>query len=198
MVSSYRLGDLVMLNILNEIERKELLVDYPNSIGAQYIYTNNTNNTNIDKITNIVLEYIDKISHLLPKDIENSTVIHIRLGDVVYGNEWHEKMKRPFDINYIKSIIPSNDKIYIIGKCFFAKTSSTNYDECIIESNKYLENMLNVLSGEHFIGENADIDLCCAIKSKCFVQGKGFFSKLILEIRKKLNLKNIETKIHDD
>ena len=94
-----------------------------------------------------------------------------------------KKGKRPFDINYIKSITPSNEKIYIIGKCFFfEKTSSTNYDECIIESNKYLENIFNVLNGEHFIGETTDIELCCAVKSKCFVQGKGFFSKLILEI----------------
>jgi hypothetical protein len=41
------------------------------------------------------------------------------------------------------------------------------------------------------------LDLCCAVKSKCFVQGTGYFSKLIIEIRKKLHLQNIETSVHD-
>ena len=54
--------------------------------------------------------------------------------------------------------------------------------------------MINELEAEYFVSNNADIDLCCAVKSKVFVQGKGFFSRLIVEIRKKLNNhdKNIE------
>lgn len=36
MISSYRLGDLVLLN-LNENEENEILTDYPNSIGSKYI-----------------------------------------------------------------------------------------------------------------------------------------------------------------
>ena len=60
-----------------------------------------------------------------------------------------------------------------------------------------IKNVINELKAEHFNSEDADIDLCCAIKSKIFVQGRGFFSKLIVEIRKKLNLLNIETSTHD-
>jgi hypothetical protein len=84
-----------------------------------------------------------------------------------------------------------------MGKCFFAKTSSTNYEDCIKYSNIYLQNVINELDAEHFDSGNTDIDLCCAVKSKLFLQGRGFFSKLIVEIRKKLNLKNIETSVHD-
>ena len=81
---------------------------------------------------------------MLPIDISNSTLIHLRLGDVVCGYQGHEQIKRPFEIDYIQSLIPNNkDKKYIIGKCFFAKPSSTNYDECITASNKYLENAIN-------------------------------------------------------
>ena len=36
MISSYRLGDLVLVT-LNNNECKELLNDYPNSIGSEYI-----------------------------------------------------------------------------------------------------------------------------------------------------------------
>ena len=42
---------------------------------------------------------------LLPKNITESTVIHLRLGDVIAGNEWHEKLKRPLEVNHIKSLV---------------------------------------------------------------------------------------------
>ena len=89
-------------------------------------------------------------------------------------------------------IINDHNKKYIIGKCFFAIYSSRNYDECIHKSNVYLQNVINELHAEHFNSGNADTDLCCAVKSKVFIQGKGYFSKLIIEIRKKLNLPSIE------
>ena len=199
MISSYRLGDLVLLN-LNENEENEILTDYPNSIGSKYILkkNNNTNINNIDIITEIVLEHIEQNLDFLPKDISDSTLIHLRLGDVVSGNEWHEKIKRPINPNYIKFLLKNDtNKKYVIGKCFFAKTSSSNYEDCINCSNKYLQNIINELKAEHFNSENADIDLCCAIKSKIFLQGRGYFSKLILEIRKKLGLQNIETSVSD-
>ncbi len=199
MISSYRLGDLVLLN-LNENEENEILTDYPNSIGSKYILkkNNNTNINNIDIITEIVLEHIEQNLDFLPKDISDSTLINLRLGDVVSGNEWHEKIKRPINPNYIKFLLKNDtNKKYVIGKCFFAKTSSSNYEDCINCSNKYLQNIINKLKAEHFNSENADIDLCCAIKSKIFLQGRGYFSKLILEIRKKLGLQNIETSVSD-
>ena len=67
------------------------------------------------------------------------------------------------------------------------------YDECKLLSDKYLNNCLSRFNAIHFNSNNPDIDLCCAIKSKLFIQGKGNYSKLILEIRKNLNLKSIET-----
>jgi len=199
LTSTYRLGDLVLLHLSLE-EKNELLIDHPNSIGSKYIIEKNKNThiQNIDLFSMIVKEYIEKYKEVLPKDIENSTVIHLRLGDVIAGNEWHEKLKRPLDVNNIINSIQSNsknkdNKKYILGKCFFAKCSSTNYDECITLSNNYLEEVMKSLNAEHFDSGNADIDLCCAIKAKLFVQGKGYFSKLIVETRKKLNLENIET-----
>jgi hypothetical protein len=213
-ISSYRLGDLILLNI-SESEKNELSTDYPNSIGSKYLVEKNKNKTkndyttNIEIVTKIVLEYIEKNIEYLPKDIENSTVIHLRLGDVIAGNEWHEKTKRPIEVNNIIKLLNDNNdnndnddnddnsnKRYIIGKCFFAKTSSHNYDECIELSNQYLQDVITSLNAEHFDSGIADIDLCCAIKAKLFVQGRGFFSKLIVEIRKKLNLKNIETQCY--
>uniref|UniRef100_A0A6C0CGY3 Uncharacterized protein n=1 Tax=viral metagenome TaxID=1070528 RepID=A0A6C0CGY3_9ZZZZ len=190
MRSSYRLGDLVFLN-LEEHNKSKILFEYPNSIASRFI---KENNNNIDIITKIILNYIEEVSHLLPKDIEESTVIHLRLGDVIAGNKWHERQKRPLEINYLKSLIENDtNPKYVIGRCFFADTSSNNIEECIELSNKYLKNVLEELNATHFDSGNADIDLCCAIKSKLFIQGKGYFSKLIVEVRKKLNLNNIET-----
>ena len=199
MISSYRLGDLVMLD-LGENEINEILMEHPISIGSKYILEkrNNTSYNNIDLITKIVMEHIEQNLHLLPKNITDSTLIHLRLGDVVAGNEWHEKIKRPLEVDYIKSLV-SNDTNpkYVIGKCFFARPSSINYEECINKSNEYLHNVINELQAEYFNSGNADIDLCCGVKSKLFIQGRGFFSKLIVEIRKKLNLSSIETSAHD-
>jgi hypothetical protein len=198
MISSYRLGDLVLLT-LTQNEEDEILNDYPNSIGSKYILEKrNKSYNNIDLITKIVIENIEQNLHVLPNNITTSTVIHLRLGDVVAGNEWHEKIKRPFDVKYIKSlVIDDNNPKYVIGKCFFAKPSSTNYEECINLSNEYLNNVINEIQAEHFNSGNADIDLYCAVKSKVFIQERGFFSKLIVEIRKKLNLINIENIVQD-
>ena len=196
MISSYRLGDLVFFDNLSENENNEILMEHPNSFGSKYILEkrNNTTCNNIDLITKIIMEQIEQNLHFLPKNITDSTLIHLRLGDVVAGNEWHEKIKRPLEVDYIKSLV-SNDTNpkYVIGKCFFAKPSSTNYEECIDKSNEYLHNVINELQAEYFNSGNADIDLCCGVKSKLFIQGRGFFSKLIVEIRKKLNLSSIET-----
>jgi hypothetical protein len=200
-LSSYRLGDLVLLQ-LKEEEKDEILRDHPDSIASEYILEtrkikNKLNmNQKIDLITKIALKHSEKYKDLYPEDIKNSVLLHLRLGDVVSGTHYSEKSKRPLSIDYLKKIAPKNMKLYIIGKPFFAKPSSTNYEECIINSQKYLENALTTLNGTHFIGNNADIDLCCALKSKYFIQGKGYFSKLIVEIRKKLKLFNVETNVH--
>lgn len=199
MISSYRLGELVFVYLL-QCEKDNILTEYPNTIGSEYILEdrkrNITHDNKIDFITNIVLKHIQQNIDLLPKDIEQSTVMHLRLGDAVGGNKYHEKTKRPIDVNYLQTIVPNNNKMYVIGKCFFGSSSSNNYDECICLSDTYLENIINIFNAEHFDGGSADIDLCCAVKSKCFIQGRGYFSKLIVEIRKKLNLENIETNIH--
>jgi hypothetical protein len=199
MISSYRLGDLVLLNNLNDAETKLILTEHPNSIASKYILEKRKNgaNNNIEVITNIVMEHIDEHVDLLPKNITDSTLIHLRLGDVIAGTEFHEIAKRPLDINYLKSVVANDtNPKYVIGKCFFAETSSRNYEECIRLSDEYLHQVINELHAEHFDSGNADIDLYCAVKSKLFIQGKGFFSKLIVEIRKKLHLQNIETSIH--
>jgi hypothetical protein len=191
-ISSYRLGDAYQSKLYDE-DIEALLREHPNTIGSEYLLSEKKQESKcIDTITEIVQKYIEKNKHLLPKDIETSTVIHLRLGDVVEGNTWHERLKRPFDVDLYKSIIP-NQKTYVIGKPFFANTSSTNYEESIQTSEKYLEKLINELGATHFDGGHADIDLCCAVACECFVQGKGFFSDLIIQIRKKLNLKNIET-----
>lgn len=91
MISTYRFGDLVLLN---NVDENEILNDHPNSFASKYILEkkNNINNIdNIDILTKVVLDNIENIMELLPKDILDSTVIHLRLGDVVAGNEWHEK-----------------------------------------------------------------------------------------------------------
>jgi hypothetical protein len=115
------------------------------------------------------------------------------LGDVIVGDKYREQLKRPYDVNDIKSTVLSikepYNKIYIIGKCYFddVEFDVSKLDNGILLSNKYLNDVLNELNCEHFDGNHADIDLCCAVKAKIFIRGKGCYSELIYQIRNYLN-----------
>lgn len=195
MISSYRLGDLVLLG-LSEEEKMLILREHPDSIGADYIRIVNTP-SHIDMLYEIVKKWINIYKNDIPNDIKESTIIHLRLGDVIAGNNSHEIIKRPLSLEYYKEVINKNNKpIYIMGKCFFASTSSTNYDECIEKSNRYLLDIKEYFNAIHLDNENADIALCCGVLCKKFVQGRGFYSKLIVEIRKIMGIyDNVETDI---
>ena len=189
-LSNYRLGDLIFFpglfdsNLLHKI-----INDYPDSFASKYIiYQSIHNQDNLEVIMNIVLSFIKNNNNLFPNDINEATVIHLRLGDVIAGNTWHEKQKRPVDIDDMKTLLENdNNKKYIIGKQFYCDTSSTNYDECNLLSIKYLNDVISTFNAIH-LDNTADIDLCCGVMAKQFLQGRGYFSKLIGEIRKKLNL----------
>jgi len=199
MISYYRLGDLVLISLTRE-EEKKLLEHHPNTIGSRYILSRPSGIMNkIDKIqliTRIFFEYSEANRHLIPGDIMNSVVIHLRLGDVVAGTTWHEKGKRPHPVEYLQAQLKGCDdsKRYLIGACFFAETSSTNVEECQNKSNLYLNAVLNETRAEHLNSGVADIDLCIGVLAKQFIQGKGYFSQLIVDIRKQLNLPSIECK----
>lgn len=203
----YRLGDLVLINNIDKEQTKLLLDIYPNSIGSKFILEKTNNNINyyyenpskdisnetIKIITNIALKYANENINSLPIDINESVVIHLRLGDVIAGNVYHEKEKRPLETNYIKDVLKmNNDKKYIIGKCHYDFSVFNDYDKCNKLSYEYLNEVKNELNAIHLNSGNADIDLCCAIKCKLFVQGRGNYSKLIKLMRNYLNLETIE------
>ncbi len=55
---------------------------------------------------------------LLPKDISESIVIHLRLGDVVTGNALHEQVKRPLSVlsnRYLKNVINELEADYFVS-----------------------------------------------------------------------------------
>ena len=194
-MSSYRIGDIIVQGVNDASLNSELLTENPNTIGSDYILSDPI--LKFDRIglaTQIILNHSQKYNHLFPQDVKDSTVVHLRLGDSL-GDHFYEKRLRPIDVSYYQLVIP-HGKVYVIGKCHFGKGSSTNYDECIELSNKYMRDILNTLGATHFDGGHPDIDLCFAIKSKCFIQGRGFYSQLIVEVRRRLGLKSVETQSH--
>ena len=204
MLSNYRLGDLIVQ--AHTLLHAEILTEHPSTIGSDYVLSHDKSDR-IGLATQIVLMHIEKCKHLFPHDIECSTVVHLRLGDAVGGTHFFERRLRPFDPLYYQSIVPEGN-VYVIGKCHFGKgelttngsfngQSSTNYDECMELSNSYMENVLHLLKATHFDGGHPDIDLCFAVKAKCFVQGRGCYSKLIVEIRRRLGLSSIGAQSHD-
>ena len=200
MTSSYRLGDIILQGLDDHNTNSEILNEHPQSIGSDYILSMNNKNYLNDRVvcaTQIILNHMEQYSKLFPPDIENSTVVHLRLGDAVGGNYFYERRLRPLDVSYYQLVIPQG-KVYVIGKCHFGRRdSSPNHNQCKELSNQYMHHILTTLGAKHFDGGNADIDLCCAIKAKHFVQGKGFYSQLIVEVRRCLGLKSIETRSHN-
>lgn len=193
MISPYRLGDLVFVWVEEE-DQELILSDYPDSIGAKFILEKRKNHhrDNVTIMYDIVSHLLKKENDIIPEDVNDSTVIHLRLGDVIAGTAVHEQGKRPLSIDYLKEELKDNaDKRYVMGKCFFARSSSTNYFECVKKSNEYLQSVITDLNAEYFDSGNADIDLLVGIKSKLFVQGKGYFSKLIVCLRDRMGLPNI-------
>jgi len=200
MISSYRLGDLVILENIGRQCENDILRDHPDSIGAMFIRVKRCGSYEskhkMYEINKLVQEYAQKHMDKLPSNIEESTVIHLRLGDVVAGNEWHEKLKRPLEISELeKKLEGDTNPRYVIGKCFFASLSSTNYEECIAASNRYLADVVGSLGATHFDSSNADTDLCCAVMAKQFIQGRGYFSKLIVDIRRYIGKSCVETRV---
>jgi hypothetical protein len=200
MLSNYRLGDLIIQD--HTLLHPEILTEHPTTIGSDYVLSHDKSDR-IGLATQIVLMHTEKYKHLFPPDIECSTVVHLRLGDAVGGTQFFERRLRPFDPSYYQSIVPEGN-VYVIGKCHFGKGPEsisngnyTNYDECIELSNSYMENILHSLKATHFDGGHPDIDLCFAAKAKYFVQGRGFYSRLIVEIRRRLGLISIESPSHD-
>lgn len=208
MISNYRLGDIIVqAHPVHTLLHPEILTEHPSTIGSEYVLSHDKSDR-IGLATQIVLMHIEKYKHLFPHDIECSTVVHLRLGDAVGGTHFYERRLRPFDPLHLQSIVPPESNVYVIGKCHFGKgdrsvndsivnESSTNYDECMELSNSYMENVLHSLKATHFDGGHPDIDLCFAVKAKYFVQGRGCYSKLIVEIRRRLGLNSIECQSHD-
>jgi hypothetical protein len=203
----YRLGDLVIINNMLPEHCDIILNDYPNSIASEFIlekknksinyYYGNPSkdirNETIKIISNIAMKYANENINLIPEDINNSMVIHLRLGDVMGGKLWHEKERLPFDIDDLKIKI-NNDEIkkYIIGKCHYDYAVFNDYDECNKLSLDYLNKVIKEFNAIHLNTDNADLDLSCAIKCKIFVQGRGHYSQLIKLIRNYFNLETIE------
>jgi hypothetical protein len=200
----YRLGDLVLIDNVTHEHCNIILNDYPNSIAAKFIlekkYINyyygnpsiDIRNETIKIISNIAMKYANENINLLPKDINNSMVIHLRLGDVM-GKLWAERERLPLPIDDLKKKI-NNDEIkkYIISKCHYGYGVFNDYDECNKLSFDYLNKVIEEFNAIHLNTGNADLDLSCAIKCKIFVQGRGHYSQLIKIIRNYFNLETIE------
>lgn len=153
------------------------------------IYELESNDLICDKFNNVIKEYINKSSLILPEDYE--LVIHIRAGDVADTNCFLLK-----DYQYI---IKSYINKYDIKKCTFCTAFHYGnyiernlwiYSDKNLEKNKTkLYNLFQKLTEQFKISFdvkssiNIDDDFIYMLKAKYFVSDKGGFSTLIKNIR---------------
>ena len=192
-ISSYRFGDL-LAGWLTDDEKDSLARDHPASLGARLIQQWHPEvRRRIEQLAELVVHKIAECTAQLPPRVTDSTVVHLRLGDVVCGTHWHEQNKRPLPASALVSAIPQDAPVLVIGQCFFTAEHSSmdQYDDSRTASAKYLAQVLADLHATHVDGGHADMDLCCGVAAKTFVAGKGHFSGTILAIRKVLGKPSI-------
>lgn len=205
---SYRLGDAYFIGQnMGPDEFNGIVDNHPNTIAADFLLSKkkwlSPSYRKIDVVVPIVQKYLKKYENLMPSNIEESTVIHLRLGDSLCGTSWHELLKRPKKAEDIKNIILRKDKnidldnVFVIGKAFFVDKknsggeSTGNWDEGKRLSANYMNEILREFNATHFDGGSPDIDFCCGVMAKNFIQAPGHFSLLITQIRTKLGKKSV-------
>lgn len=187
-VLDYRLGDVIFQRLEKPHFARDHL-NYKNTIAGtimeQATYGKPWNTPyDIEMVDHIVLKECQQYNTTF---VANNTAIHLRIGDVVCGNEGHERSKRPYPISGYKLFY----RPFVFGTVFFTRTSATH---CIAESNAYVVSVLNVTHGILIKNHTADYDFCAMLSAKTFVRGKGTFSDAISWIRRKRMLKTINLK----
>lgn len=200
---SYRLGDSYFIGQnMGEEEYNSMIKYHPNTIASDFLLEKKKwlkpSYRKIDVMFPIVQKYLKKYENLMPSDIKEATVIHLRLGDALCGTTWHELAKRPICAANIRNKVLSRysdfkfDNVYVIGKAHFQEGCSTgNWDEGRQLSDSYMKDVLDEFKATHFNGGSADIDFCCGVMAKNFVRGRGHFSTLITVIRDKMGKKSV-------
>lgn len=198
-VDYYRLGDL-LLGFLGPDEVKLLREHNPGSIGDKYaeLRDQQPNADRTQLITRVIEQHAEQHKHLLPDNITSSVVIHIRLGDVMCGDTNHERSKRPLPVGHLVAQASKHTgPRVIIGKAFFATTSDRKQQASRELSDAYLNELLEHTNGTHFDSGSADLDLCCGFMSRVFVQGRGFYSDMIVRARELRGRVSVRNPSHD-
>ena len=179
---AYRLGD-AFEGIVDMVPRtKRMILKYhTNSIASDYLVQNTTKrNSTLMKI--IAKKHCRKFVY--PENINKSIAIHLRTGDVICGTFVHEIGKRPFHPSTYEYLKKNLRPKYVFSQPFWSVFSSRR---CVTESSEYIRKVLIASSAVHIRTQNADHAFCAMIKAQTFVQGTGFFSSTIAEMRKHQN-----------
>ena len=170
---TYRLGD-GYFGLLSKGAERDIIKRYPNSILTKYLQraSGNMDSTSMRMI----------LKETCPKYVYPNgryIAIHLRTGDVICGNRWHEINKRPYNPSYFKKY-SNHSNVYIFSKPFFSAHSSK---PCVKESDAYIKTVLKKTRGTLFVSVNADHAFCVMVKAHEFIPGKGYFSKTIQSLR---------------
>lgn len=187
----YRLGDIIAhpaggccgdhQQLARDIQKA-----YPNSLVTKYLqYSNVPSNYTALEIA---------LAEVCPKNLrETNILIHLRLGDVVCGQSWHEAMKRPFPVEVLaKALEPYGAGYKKIGLCYDITQSSIS-SNCDQESREYIAKIKRRFpqAFHYYPNAFADIHFCAMMNVPLFVAGRGFFSRSIIEARAQRGLPSL-------
>ena len=198
----YRLGDMISQNDSRNLDLKETVDNYPNSIVAEYDSRSDKSN-NYELLTDIVKKRASKIPTNSLSKILDTCVIHLRTGDVIdhivdAGHSPEDLVNQKISMNghhwgfytpCISDIIEGIDKVahskdilLISGTHKYCnKENSCKYVRLI--ASRLRENDYNVSLR---MGEDPDEDYVMMCLAKSFIASGGNYSSSIMKVRELL------------
>ena len=164
----YRLGDVLKYRTTEQwgIDIKKIDNCFPDSLAQKYIRATNINN-DYETLKNLVLNMDIKTSP--------SIAIHLRLGDML-----DDFSIGPREIaELINKLLDGTDERPIV---YYGSHNGW----LISESNEFLNEFLTYFDADIAEENHPDIHFAEMVGADIFIQGKGGFSVLIADVRKKL------------
>ena len=176
--SAYCLGDVIRYHPHDTL-LTATLSQYPNSIGALYIKETDLQN-DFDALTKVATK-------VCGDEMSDTVAVHVRAGDVLCVPEF----RTPAPVAQLReAFFQLSDSEHGNIVIFHGDHVGVN-NACREKNQKYIHELALALNAKIAEPASADDHFCQMVNAVSFVQGKGGYSEMIGQVRKKLGRKTI-------
>jgi hypothetical protein len=192
--TAYRLGDAILHAGKFFDDLKSCILElHDNTLAAKYLqhseYKANpliakSPNKNMKLFNEILLQHCSEVNISNQRTSIKQVLVHIRLGDGVYGRQKAALLRSPFSLRCYKQFLGHfNSSKYSIG-LIYNNTSSSIFSKSGTDTNESSTRVIQYLQGLKLMFPNAydykpqaspDEHFCAMINAPVFVAGKGTY-----------------------